>query len=175
MKKQIKKWKISLIDLAEFYDAPHTSTIKEQMKLEGFPANCKISHGVYDLKKYNDWRTEHFFGDKNIKTSMAAERLRYQIARANIEEMADEKMRNSLLDRTQLLQSFSIVLAGLRNRFLGWYKTLPPMLTDKDEKQIGMILRSETRALLADLAKGIKSVFPKKKREKKKPNNKEKI
>lgn len=162
------KWHVSLSDLVEFYGAPHDSTIKAQMKIEGFPADCKIKHGIYDLKKYNDWRIDHFYGDENTKTTMAAERLRYQKARADREEMTVEKARGNLLDRGQLLQNFSIVLAGLRNRFLCWYKTQPPMLVGKDEKQMGMVLRIETRALLADLAEGIKSVLPKKKRKKKK-------
>lgn len=162
------KWHVSLAGLTEFYNAPHDSTIKQQMKIEGFPADCKIRHGVYDLKKYNDWRIDHFYGDENAKTTMAAEKLRYQIARSNREEMADEKERGNLLDRGQFVQRFSIVLTGLRNRFLGWYKTIPPMLVGKDEKQIGMILRAETRSLLADLATGVKSILPKKKRKPKK-------
>jgi len=39
------------------------------------------------------------------------------------------------------------------------------MLAGKDEKQTGMILRTETMALLADLATGVKSILPRKKRE----------
>ena len=162
--KPVSKWHVSLTDLAEFYGAPHVSTITKQIKIEGFPADCKIRHGVYDLKKYNDWRMDHFFGNLDTKTTMAAEKLRYQVARANREENADKKERGTLLDRVQLVQSLSIVLTGLRNRFLGWYKTLPPMLAGKDEKQMGMILRAEIMALLADLAAGVQSILPRKKR-----------
>lgn len=162
------KWHVSLADLVEFYNAPHDSTIRGQIKIEGFPEDCKIKHGVYNLKKYNDWRIDHFYGDENISTTMAAEKLRYQIAKSNREENRDKKEQGNLLDREQLLQSFSIILTGLRNRFLGWYKTQPPMLISKNEKEMGMILRLETRALLADLAGGVKSILSQKKRKKKK-------
>lgn len=156
------KWHVGLKDLTEFYNYPHDSTIKKHFTLDDFPTDVKIKHGIYDLKKYNDWHTEHFYGTEEEKTSMAAEKLRYQKARADREEITANELKKTVLPIAKIKQDLSFVFTGIKSRLLSWYKTLPPHLAGRNEKEMGQVLRKEVTEILTDFAQGIQSIMPKK-------------
>lgn len=126
-----------------------------------FPKDCKKSHGKYDLRIYLQWALHRFSLDENQMSMSEAKLLREQKLAEKQAIIVDE-MRKELIPVKKMKQDLAIIFTGIRNKLLGWYKSLPPHLAGKDEKEMGQILVKETRALLTDLSMGVGSIIPKK-------------
>ena len=153
------RWEVTLADLCEFYGLG-ISTLTERMKLSGFPKDAKTSHGHYDLKIVNDWTVEHFHAPKKEKTTMSAEKLRFQKARADREEFITGQMKQNLVPLDKLLADLKIVVGLFRNSLLAWYKTLPPLLIGRDEREISATLRQEAISILDEISKDFYDLTP---------------
>lgn len=169
---QAPEWYICpLKEVVWFFNLNRTTFI-ERTKADDFPEDARLQYNKYDLKKIYDWMQGHF-GNVETETTLAAERLRKLKAQADNEEIERDKALGTLISRDQVKQDLSFILTGLKQRLLAWSKTLPPHLIDKDEKELGLIIRKETRAILQDLSQGIKSLVPKRKGKKTRKNRKQ--
>lgn len=153
------RWEFTFAELCEFYGLGE-STIKERMKLAGFPKDAKTSHGHYDLKIVNDWTVEHFHAPKKEKTTFSAEKLRFQTARADREEFITGRMKKNLVPLDKLRADLGMAGGLIKNTLLNWYKRLPPLLIGRNEREISAVLRAEVIALLGEMSRGLLDITP---------------
>ena len=135
------------------------------MKSPDFPQNCKLGHGVYDLKVFNDWMVTHFYAAEK-KTSMAEEKLRLIKARADREEMITGELCKKLIPREKVTADLTMVSLGIRMRLLNWSKSIPPKIEGRGLKECSQVIRDETYFILSELSQGMKAIMPKKSKEK---------
>lgn len=159
-------WRITLNALADFYNVS-VPTIKKRINLPDCPPEVKLSRGQYNLKVFNEFVVQHFYGSEDVSRQMAEEKLRYQKYRSDSMEYEAKKLSGELLPIIEEQEGLAFVITGIKRKFLGWEKRLPPMLKGRNVKEMGAIIKKEIRILLNDLSQGISSIMPE--RQKRKP------
>jgi hypothetical protein len=120
----------------------------------GFPKSIR---NQYPLKAGFDWWRNNIIVE-NGDTSLAEEKLRYQRARSEREELAVLELRGDLIRVDKVQNDLSFVFNGLKQRILSWAKSLPGILANKDERECFKILIDETHFVLEELSGGIKRI-----------------
>ena len=158
---------VSGIQLYNFFgiSAP---AFQMRMKIDGFPKDARISNRLWDLKMVNDWTLSHFYASaEGDEKGLADEKLRQARAKADMLEMERDTITKTLVRSDLVSQDLSILFTGMKQRLLGWFKKLPPLLVEKDVKAMGAVIRREVIDLLTDLSKGMDHINPKPKKAKK--------
>lgn len=154
------KWIFSPKEISDLFG--HTvDGFRKRTQMPDFPEGCKVGHGKYDLKVYLRWCLGRFSVDAS-KMGLAETKLERERKKLEKETIEVETLKKNLLPKEEVVQGLSIVLVGTRQRLLSWFKTLPPYLIGRSEKEMMVVLRQETRALLTDMSKGIAHIMPKK-------------
>lgn len=167
------KWILTRIELKDLFDI-HWMTHQTRFVSPGFPKDevC-IGYNQYDLKPYIKWLINVHYAVTD-STQMAKEKLRHEKYKADKAQYDAEERIKQLLSRDEVVSGLSLLLSGIKNKFLAWVKRLPGLMANKLMRDIEPILQEELYLILSDLASGIRNIAPPE--EKKKPKEiKEKV
>jgi phage terminase Nu1 subunit (DNA packaging protein) len=117
---------------------------------------CRIDHGhvLLDTEKVEKWRSANQKTPTEDDTTLTAERRRKVKAEADLKQIELARLRGELISVDQVIRDLSTVITNTKIHILGWCKSLPSLLFGKEEKQIVMLLRTETYRVLNELADG---------------------
>ena len=84
---------------------------------------------------------------------------RYRTAKAAMAEL-DLKIKEGQYIETKKVQNdLSFCFYGLKQRLMAWSRSLPPLLSHKDERAISKVLDQQTWNLLNELSQSVKSII----------------
>ena len=168
-KKTVPKdhWIMAPFEIMDLLGGPW-ETHKKRIHSATFPTErCRIGRSKYDLKVYLEWLLNVHLA-VNSSDQMAKEKLRHEKYKADKAMYDAEERARQLLSRDEVVSGLSLLLTGMKNKFLAWIKRLPGLLANKSAREIEPILEHELYVILSDLAKGIKKLIPKEKKSDKK-------
>lgn len=153
------KWICSRIELMDLFSL-HWNTHVSRFTSPNFPkeAVC-IGRNKYDLKAYLKWLIDVHYGATS-SDAMLREKLRHEKYNADNAQYDAEKKIKKLLSRDEVVSGISLLLSGIKNKFLAWVKRLPALMANKPARDIEPILQEELYLVLSDLASGIRKIVP---------------
>lgn len=153
------KWIVTRIELIDLFDV-HWNTHNSRFVAPGFPKDEVVKdYNQYDLKAYLKWMIDVHYAATNAK-AMAKEKLRHEKYNADKAQYDAEERIKQLLSRDEVVSGLSLLLTGIKNKFLAWVKRLPALMANKSTRDIEPILQEELYLILSDLASGIKGMLP---------------
>jgi hypothetical protein len=167
------KWILTRLELTDLFGL-HWQTHEARFRAPMFPReDVVLGNNQYDLKAYIEWMINVYFAAKD-SDAMFKEKLRHEKYKADKAMYDAEERARLLLPRDEVVSGLSLLLSGIKNKFLEWVKRMPGLLAMKTARQIEPILQKELFLILSDLAKGIALIVPKMLKEKLPAKRKEK-
>ena len=153
------KWICTRAELIDLFDL-HWMTHQSRFVSPGFPKDdVVVGRNQYDIKAYIKWLINVHYA-ANDSTAMAKEKLRHEKYKADKAQYDAEERIKQLLSRDEVISGLSLLLSGIKNKFLAWVKRLPPLMANKSTRDIEPILQAELYQILSDLAGGIRKIAP---------------
>ncbi|OGW55996.1 MAG: hypothetical protein A2Y81_08490 [Nitrospirae bacterium RBG_13_43_8] len=125
----------------------------------------KTPDGKIDVKKADEVlkilhgeTVDNIPGGNDYLSQKRQAEARYRTAKASLAELDLQVKRGEYKLTKQVQDDLSFLLYAMKQRLMGWSRSLPPQLSFKDERQIMGILEQQTHFILTELSGGIRKI-----------------